>query len=280
MKNSLYNLRTTLVIVMVSLLALGCASKKTPDGAIAARNHLSELEANTQLASLAPVAITSAREAVEKAETPTQDKALSNHLVLMAEREVDIAWAQAQTRFLENQRKELEELHDEARLNSRTLEADKAHDENAQLRAEANAAKEDSEELKREIAELNAKATERGLVITLGDVLFETGKSQLKGNATDNLIKLSTFLKNYPDRTLIIEGHTDSVGSEDSNMSLSQRRADSVRNYLLNQGIASSRLTTAGKGESSPIASNDSVSGRQLNRRVEVIIVNATSASQ
>jgi outer membrane protein OmpA-like peptidoglycan-associated protein len=295
MKNLFCHLRTPLVIAIVSILALGCAStKKAPDGAIAARNSLTELQANPQLAHRAPVAIDSAEIAVAKAEIPQKDKALSNHLVIMAQREVDIAWAQAQTRLLEDQRKGLDDKQDAERLNSRTREADRAHEDNAQLRAEADmvndvntqlraeadAAKQASDELKRQILELNAKATDRGLVITLGDMLFETGKSQLKGNAADNLIKLSTFLKSYPDRTLIIEGHTDNVGSDDSNMSLSQRRADSVRSYLLSQGIASSRLTTLGKGEGSPIASNDSVSGRQLNRRVEVIIVNPVMAAQ
>lgn len=295
MKNLFCHLRTPLVIVIASMLALGCASnKKAPDGAIDARNRLTELQANPQLAHRAPVAIDSAEIAVAKAEVNMKDKALSNHLVIMAQREVDIAWAQAQTRFLEDQRKGLDDKQDEERLNSRTREADRAHednaqlraeadavnDDNAQLRAEADAAKQAAEELKRQILELNAKATDRGLVITLGDMLFETGKSQLKGNATENLGKLAAFLKNYPDRTLIIEGHTDNVGSEDSNMSLSQRRADSVRSYLLSQGIASSRLTTFGKGESSPIASNDTSSGRQLNRRVEVIIANPAMAAQ
>lgn len=273
MKTSLYNLRMILVISIVSALALGCANNKAPDGAMAARDRLTELENNPQLANRAPVAIAAARTAVEKAEIPRKDKALSDHLILMADRQVDIAWAQAQTRFLEDERKALSDQQDAERLNSRTREAD-------QLRAQVNAAKEDSEALKRQVEELNAKTTDRGLVVTLGDVLFETGKSELKSHSADNLVKLSTFLKNYPDRSLIIEGHTDSVGSEESNLSLSQRRAESVRSYLVSQGVSATRLTALGKGEGSPIASNDSSSGRQLNRRVEVIIVNPEMASQ
>ena len=139
-------------------------------------------------------------------------------------------------------------------------------------------ARQQADDLARQIAELNAKATDRGLVVTLGDLLFETGKSELKGGAASNLSKLSAFLNKYPDRTIVIEGHTDSVGSDDYNVNLSQRRANSVQQFLLAQGIASNRLSSSGKGENFPVASNDSSSGRQMNRRVEVIIANPLTA--
>lgn len=271
MRNSLFNLRMIPVLSMASFLVLGCASHKAPDGAVEARNRLTELESQPQLASRAPVAVDAARSAVEKAEKPGKDKAISDHNVLIAQRKVDIAWAQAQTRYLEDQRKELSDRQNQERLDSRTREADA-------LRAEVEAAKQHSEELKRQLTELNAKATDRGMVITLGDMLFETGKAELKGHAADNLVKLSTFLKENPDHSLVIEGHTDNVGSEDYNQGLSQRRAEAVRSYLLSQGIASTRLTAVGKGESTPVASNDSSSGRQMNRRVEVIIANPSKA--
>jgi outer membrane protein OmpA-like peptidoglycan-associated protein len=108
----------------------------------------------------------------------------------------------------------------------------------------------------------------------LGDVLFETGRAELKGGAAANLGKLAAFLSQYPERSVIIEGHTDSVGSESYNQGLSERRADSVKAYLLSQGIAATRLTAVGKGEAVPVASNDTNTGRQMNRRVEVIIAN------
>jgi outer membrane protein OmpA-like peptidoglycan-associated protein len=79
---------------------------------------------------------------------------------------------------------------------------------------------------------------------------------------------------------VLIEGHTDDVGSEESNFNLSQRRANSVKSYLMTQGIQSDRLTTSGLGEGSPVAGNDTATGRQQNRRVEVVISNATSASR
>lgn len=260
-KNSL-RLRTPLLIAFTSLVLLsGCASTpKTPEGAVAARAKLTQLQNDPALASNVSVAISDADKAVSAAEKPRKDKAESDHLVLIAQREVDIAWAQAQTRHLESQREGLSDQQANERLASRTLEADRAQADN--------------EALRRQIADLNAKETERGLVVTLGDVLFETGKSQLKGGAAANLAKLSSFLKAYPDRTLMIEGHTDNVGSEDSNLALSQNRAEAVRTYLLEQGVDNNRLGVIGKGESSPVASNDSVSGRALNRRVEVVIAN------
>ena len=256
-----YSQKTLTVAIACTLLLGACASApKSPDGAIEARNHLVQLQNDGLLAPHVSVAIRTADDAVTQAEQPIKDKALSDHLVFIAAREVDIAWAQAQTRSLEDQRRGLSQQRDTARLKSRTREADQARRDSAQLRSE--------------IAELNAEATERGLVVTLGDMLFETGNSKLKNNTEKNLHKLSGFLKTYPARTLVIEGHTDNVGNQANNMLLSQNRADSIRLYLLGQGISASRLTTSGKGENFPVATNESISGRALNRRVEVIITN------
>ena len=134
-------------------------------------------------------------------------------------------------------------------------------------------------DLQRQIEELNARETDRGLVVTLGDVLFATGKSNLMGGAGQNLDKLAAFLGEYPDRTVLIEGHTDNVGSDESNHFLSQQRAESVKSYLVNRGVQASRINTVGLGESSPVASNDTATGRQQNRRVEVVISNTTNRS-
>ncbi|HWV14263.1 MAG TPA: OmpA family protein [Cellvibrio sp.] len=256
-----------MVALMSAVLAACASSPKVPQGAIDARNKLTQLQSDPQLASLAPVAIREADEAVRAAEKPTKDKPLSNHLILLADRKVDTASALAQARFLEDQRKGFSEQRALDQLSSRTQEAEAA-------KADANAARQQADNLQREIAELNAKATERGLVVTLGDLLFETGKADLKGGAAANLSKLSAFLTQHVNRGVIIEGHTDSVGSESFNMGLSQRRADSVKAYLLAQGVAADRVVAVGKGETTPVASNDSASGRQMNRRVEVIISN------
>jgi len=127
-------------------------------------------------------------------------------------------------------------------------------------------------ELQRQLEILQARPTDRGLVLTLGDTLFATGKSELKSGATVNLDRLTAFMNEYPQRTAAIEGYTDSMGSEEMNQSLSQRRADAVKGYLVGQGVSSARLSTSGRGESSPVADNESAAGRQQNRRVEIVI--------
>ncbi|MEO8224338.1 MAG: OmpA family protein, partial [Gammaproteobacteria bacterium] len=104
------------------------------------------------------------------------------------------------------------------------------------------------------------------------------GKSDVKVGAASNLNKLVTFLEKYPDRTAAIEGHTDNVGSDSSNQALSQNRAESVRAYLVKQGVSARRLTATGMGEGDPVADNDSATGRQQNRRVVVVIDNPPPA--
>lgn len=127
-------------------------------------------------------------------------------------------------------------------------------------------------QMETQLKELNAKKTERGLVITLGDVLFDTNKSDLKTGANRSLKKLADFLKKYPDRQAEIEGYTDSTGNPEHNKDLSERRANAVRASLLRMGIGPDRLTTRGFGPESPVASNDTSAGRQMNRRVEIIV--------
>jgi outer membrane protein OmpA-like peptidoglycan-associated protein len=105
-------------------------------------------------------------------------------------------------------------------------------------------------------------------------VLFTSGRADLKVGAASNLNRLVTFLNQNPDRKVEIEGHTDNVGGDDYNQGLSQRRAESVKSYLTQQGIDSERIAASGKGEHQPVADNESEGGRQQNRRVEVIIEN------
>jgi len=287
--------RTLIAASLASLLLVACSSAPVrPDGADNARAKLSQLQSDPQLASRAPVEIKEAEAAVIEAEKPREDLAQGNHLVQIANGKVDIARAQAQARLAEDQRKTLSEQRESARLDSRTREAnaartdasiartdaDIARSQADAARADTDAAQKQAAELQRQIAELNAKATERGLVVTLGDVLFATGRAELKGGATSNLTKLAAFLNQYPDRNVIIEGHTDSVGSDSYNQGLSQRRADSVRSYLMSHGVVSTRLAAAGLGEGSPTAGNESETGRQQNRRVEVIISNTVTSSR
>jgi outer membrane protein OmpA-like peptidoglycan-associated protein len=353
-----HRLIAPLTAVVFAALLSGCSSSpQRPEGADDARARLTRLQADPELASRAPVAIREAEAAVRAAETPQRDHAYAQHLVRIADRKVDTAWALAEGRLYEDRRVDLSAERERVRLDARTAEADRARREADEARLQAEAARIDREsartqadiarsqaeaamiereaaaqqaeaarlereravadadtartqaeaarleqqrvaaeaaasreeaeaarrqaaELERQVAELNARETERGLLITLGDVLFETGRADLKGGATNNLARLATFLNEYDDRQVIIEGHTDNVGADDYNQQLSQRRAEAVKSFLQAHGIAASRISASGKGESQPVSSNDSSTGRQQNRRVEVIISNPSTASR
>jgi outer membrane protein OmpA-like peptidoglycan-associated protein len=133
--------------------------------------------------------------------------------------------------------------------------------------------------LQAEVDQLKATPTSRGLVLTLGDVLFDTGKAQLNPGSARKLDQLAQFLTDHPGRRVQIDGFTDSVGSESYNMSLSQERADTVRASLVSRGIDRSRIGSQGYGKGFPVATNDESGGRQLNRRVEVVIGGDDGAS-
>jgi outer membrane protein OmpA-like peptidoglycan-associated protein len=157
---------------------------------------------------------------------------------------------------------------------SQMQQADVARADAASQAQQADAARAAAAELQQQINGLQAKVTDRGLVLTLGDVLFTSGSANLNARGDSHLAKLAEFLNKYGSRTALIEGHTDNVGGQDYNLGLSQRRADAVKAYLVNQGIDASRLSASGKGKDSPIADNSTAIGRQENRRVEVIIQN------
>lgn len=139
-------------------------------------------------------------------------------------------------------------------------------------RIAADSARAQAAGLELDLAALQAKQTDRGIVVTLGDVLFATGRSDLQGTSDHSIDTLTTYLKSHPERNVRIEGYTDSVGGEDFNQGLSERRASSVANALERRGIDAQRVMSQGYGESFPVASNASATGRQENRRVEVVI--------
>ena len=400
------NLKTALVAAAVASILAACSSTPPmkPAGAAEARARLTQLQSDPNLATRAPLAIQAADTAVTLAEQPETDQQLIAYRIYIADRKVDTARADAETRFAEDQRAVLSAQRERARLDARTREVDVARNQAAVARAEeadqrvaadaaqneanaanlaaanssqqamdarnqadsanqaaansnqqaldaqsqtnsanlaaansnqqaldaqsqtnsanlaaansnqqaldaqsqtnsanlaaanshqqaldaqsqANSAKLaaagsqlQAEQLQQRIAALQARPTARGLVVTLGSVLFSTGGSALNEGGSDSLNRLVVFLDQYPERTASIEGYTDSTGNAENNQALSRRRADAVMSYLIGQGVRSDRLTASGRGDSSPVASNDSASGRQQNRRVEVIINNPTVA--
>jgi outer membrane protein OmpA-like peptidoglycan-associated protein len=161
-----------------------------------------------------------------------------------------------------------------AEAEAKTREAEQAR---LALRAEtekAAKAKAEADQLMKELSDLKAKQTERGIVLTIGDVLFATGKADLSPDAMRSVDKLAEFLQKNSNRNVLIEGHTDSVGSDEFNLTLSQKRADAVKETLTSNGISEERITAKGYGKKYPVASNDTAAGKQQNRRVEVIILN------
>jgi outer membrane protein OmpA-like peptidoglycan-associated protein len=142
----------------------------------------------------------------------------------------------------------------------------------ALLQAKTQDAEEAQRKLQEQLKDLQAKQTDHGIVLTLGDVLFDTGKATLKPGAAQNIDRLARFLKESPDRTVNIEGHTDSTGSQELNMVLSQRRAEAVKAALMERGVQGDRVAAVGKGPDLPVATNETPAGRQQNRRVVVVI--------
>jgi outer membrane protein OmpA-like peptidoglycan-associated protein len=292
--------RSAVAVAVAAALFTGCASAPgKPAGSQEVRAKLIALQGDAMLATRAPVAMKEAEQAVAQAEIVQPDLVLAAHRVYIADRKVDSARALAETRFAEQERTALVAESAKSRLDARTLEADlaktaasdaktealTARAESAeqklatdQARSDANAAELQALELQRQVALLQARPTDRGLVLMLGDTLFATGRAELKPGVTADLDRVSAFLNEYPNRTAEIEGFTDSQGTEEYNQDLSQRRADSVKGYLVGQGVKTTRLSSTGRGENAPVADNASSEGRQQNRRVEVIISQGESS--
>jgi outer membrane protein OmpA-like peptidoglycan-associated protein len=196
---------------------------------------------------------------------------------LSAER--DRAAAEAARQAADAQAQQARALADQAARDKAAAEAARAAAESARAAAEANAAKAEHEqaELRDQLRQqlnqiLETRESARGLIVNLSDVLFDTGSANLKTGAREKLAKVAGILLSHRGLKLQVEGHTDSVGSADYNQRLSENRADSVRTYLVEQGIAPNAIGTAGFGETMPVASNDTPAGRQQNRRVELIV--------
>jgi outer membrane protein OmpA-like peptidoglycan-associated protein len=186
------------------------------------------------------------------------------HVAYLANRHAQIAAQQGK-------RAELQQQIDSADARRKALEL--------QMRSsEAEAARREAEDLRRqmqEMREMQAEQTDRGMVLTLGDVLFDLNRAELKPSGEDTVQRLAQFLTEYENRRVRVEGYTDSTGEASYNQGLSERRAGAVGNALMNMGISRDRVVTEGLGEEYPVASNDTNAGRQQNRRVEIVISDA-----
>jgi outer membrane protein OmpA-like peptidoglycan-associated protein len=272
--------RSAVLLAALSAILGGCAS--TPD-------RIQELEAAQALvaqvevsprAGVAAANISEARKSLDRAVQAADRGALGD-----AKFHANVAAAQAQIaneKILTAQAQEslAQGAAERERVlaEARAREADIANQQANVANQQADAAEQraaslerQAQDLEEQLKDLQTRKTERGLVLTLGDVLFDTGKARLKPGAYATIDRLASALKEVPARSVMIEGHTDSMGSEDYNQELSEQRAMAVQSALMQRGVAGSQISTAGKGEGLPVASNDTAAGRQQNRRVEVI---------
>jgi outer membrane protein OmpA-like peptidoglycan-associated protein len=231
-----------------------------------------------------------------------------NHLAYLASKKIAIAQTVANQRLAEKAINDAQGNRQQTLLVARTLEAENAQraaesaqrsaqssqiaaavatqqaqaaqGQTALARQDAQTAEANAAQLRVRLAEMNAKQTDRGMVVTIGDLLFDNNSAVLKPGAGESVQRLGTFLKSYPMRNALIEGYTDSVGSTGSNQGLSERRAAAVKSALEATGVVSNRLVMRGYGEAYPVGNNQSVDGRLSNRRVEVILSDDTGRIQ
>lgn len=257
-------MRRCVVCFAAAILLLGIGGCSGRDAALErAQARYEQARQMTTVRQHAPVELDLARQALTAAEAVGGDE--RRHKAYIVERRVAIAEARANERLYESQ---FEELGQERQrmLRERTSETAAA------AQARAREAEEELARLRQEMDELESEQTERGLVLTFGDVLFETGAAELEPGAARSVERLAAFLEENPDNRVVIEGHTDSTGDPDFNRQLSKRRADAVGDALVTYGIAPNRISTHGYGDSLPVAPNETAAGRQENRRVEVVV--------
>ena len=183
----------------------------------------------------------------------------------------------AREETMEAQQREAASMRDaeqaiEEAQQARALAASSATQANL-ARREADLALEQADTLRRQLENLQLRQTESGVVVTLGDVLFESGETQLRQEAMASLVEVVDLLQSEPDKLIRIEGHTDSTGDSETNLEISALRASAVLDALVSLGVDAARFTSAGMGEDFPIASNETEEGRRQNRRVDVILL-------
>lgn len=275
---------------LFALALLLCACAAVPPGEppelLQARAVVAAARADPRVASLAQSELNAAETSLAQAERLASERADGAeviHQAYLAEQRARIARELAQSRANEVEIARAGEERNRVLLESRSEEKYRAREAEAAL-ARAKAAQESQalanqqladqvRRLQAQVRELEARQTQRGWVITLGsDLLFDVGRAILKPGGRRAIDNLARIMRGDPERTIVIEGFTDDRGAEETNRRLSERRAQAVRSALVQRGVAASRIVARGLGEAYPVASNANPAGRQLNRRVEILI--------
>ncbi len=281
----------------VSMLFAACSSTPTTTSQLdQARSDFVAAQSNPAVAANAPLEFKAASDALDAANTAAAKRESLNDidkLAYIAKQKIATAQEAAKAKQAESDVANAARQRDEIRLQARTAEAnsarvaaDRAKSQAEQAKADAdaaraqadmaaNSAREESAKnaaLQQQLADLQAKQTERGLIITLNDVLFNVDRAELSAEGMRTAQKLADVLMQEPQSVVLVEGFTDSTGTPAHNLDLSQRRAESVRNALIGLGVPANKIATRGYGEAYPVASNTDAGSRQLNRRVEIVL--------
>ncbi len=279
----------SLLLVTAFVLAACSTMPRTNSTLEDARSEFRYAQNDPQVRTLAALELKQASDALDSANSAwvqRESEEKINQLAYVAKQKVAIAREAAKQKAAEMAIANAAKERDQIRLDQRTFEANQAklaaaiaqdqtrlaQSEAAEAQRNKEAAEARARQLEAQLNELAAKKTERGIVMTFGDVLFNTDQAQLKPDGLRNVQKLAEILKQNPQRVVLVEGFTDSTGSAAHNQSLSERRAIAVSAALMESGISRERISTRGYGEAYPVASNDNASGRQLNRRVEIVL--------
>lgn len=239
--------------------------KKATDSLRRADELSVKRESPADIDSAAYVAMQQARTAMTQAKAAADEDAIK-----AGEAERERVRADANANAADRARAQAANASAQAAMAS--ADANAARSQAAAAQADAANAQAQAAALQQELNEMQARQTERGMLVTLGDVLFEFGRAEIKPAASGSIAKLAHFLNQHPERRILIEGFTDSVGNDDANQLLSERRSRAVADALQRAGVDVNRIDVRGYGERYPVASNNSTSDRAMNRRVEVYI--------
>lgn len=258
-----------LLFVLPMLVLGGCASTPQENSQTAVlQTEIDTLRVPPGEEQLAPVAVRKAQEHLDRlkelAESGAPKEVYDHHLYL-TQKQIEIAHETIT-------QKQAEKVISTAEVRRKDILLEAAQQNAASMSEKAQS-------LQQQVSDLTTSDSARGLVLTLGSVLFETNKSSLQEGSRRTVAKVADFLKQYPERHILIEGFTDSQGAEEYNQKLSEERANSVKAVLVQNGVQSSRVKIQGYGEDFPVATNSTPAGRQQNRRVEIIVGNENNTN-
>jgi outer membrane protein OmpA-like peptidoglycan-associated protein len=275
------SIRIVAATAVIALAACATTPAVSPQVMNEARARVESLASNPLAAEAANDDLAAARSALgqaEQAQAKHEDAELVAHLAYLARRNAEIGLERVHEAEARQRIAKSEAERNAVVAQARAAEAQAAKAEAQVSRESALQAHAELEDLQHQYEALAAKQTERGMVLTLGDVLFDTAQATLKPGAATTIERLATFLNQNTGTRIRIEGHTDSVGTEAYNEELSRRRAQAVADALTDRGIARDRIDVAARGEGFPVVGNETAAGRQQNRRVEIVFSNPSGS--